>query len=71
MLQLNKVKKLNQDAEGDENEHCISDGDLDNIVGVGDSSDLQVFSFAKTVCILIFDIRKSFGTFATGNGNST
>ncbi|CAN6806439.1 unnamed protein product [Brassica oleracea] len=41
LLQLNKVKKLNQDAEGDENEHCISDGDLDNIVGVGDSSDLQ------------------------------
>ncbi|KAH0931882.1 hypothetical protein HID58_008999 [Brassica napus] len=41
LLQLNKVKKLNQDADGDENEHCISDGDLDNIVGVGDSSDLQ------------------------------
>ncbi|KAG2333517.1 hypothetical protein Bca52824_004697 [Brassica carinata] len=41
LLQLNKVKNLNQDAEGDENEHCISDGDLDNIVGVGDSSGLQ------------------------------
>ncbi|CAH8387930.1 unnamed protein product [Eruca vesicaria subsp. sativa] len=41
LLQLNKVKNLNQNAEGDENEHCISDGDLDNIVGVGDSSGLQ------------------------------
>ncbi|CAH2072145.1 unnamed protein product [Thlaspi arvense] len=41
LLQLNKVKNLNQDANGDENEQCISDGDLDNIVGVGDSSGLK------------------------------
>ncbi|XP_010493369.1 PREDICTED: putative SWI/SNF-related matrix-associated actin-dependent regulator of chromatin subfamily A member 3-like 2 isoform X3 [Camelina sativa] len=40
-LQLNKVKTLNQDENRDENEPCISDGDLDNIVGVGDSSGLK------------------------------
>ncbi|XP_010424229.2 PREDICTED: putative SWI/SNF-related matrix-associated actin-dependent regulator of chromatin subfamily A member 3-like 2 [Camelina sativa] len=41
LLQLNKVKTLNQDENRNENEQCISDGDLDNIVGVGDSSGLK------------------------------
>ncbi|CAA7027711.1 unnamed protein product [Microthlaspi erraticum] len=41
LLQSNKVKNQNKDANGDENEECISDGDLDNIVGVGDSSGLK------------------------------
>jgi DNA repair protein RAD5 len=49
LLQLNKVKNMNQDANGDENEQCISDGDLDNIVGVGDSSGLKEMETPHTL----------------------
>lgn len=75
MLQLNKVKTLNQDANGDENERCISDGDLDNIVGVGDSSGLKVFSFPGLFAYLYLALEIYLANyakkFATGNGNST
>lgn len=75
MLQINKAKNLNQDADGDENEQCISDGDLDNIVGVGDSSGLKVFSFpillAYLYSTLEINLANYVRTFATGNGNST
>jgi DNA repair protein RAD5 len=40
---------MNQDANGDENEQCISDGDLDNIVGVGDSSGLKEMETPHTL----------------------
>lgn len=52
---------MNQDANGDENEQCISDGDLDNIVGVGDSSGLKVFSFPRLFAFLYPPLEISFG----------
>lgn len=52
---------MNQDANGDENEQCISDGDLDNIVGVGDSSGLKVFSFPRLLAYLYPTLEIFFG----------
>ncbi|XP_063943456.1 DNA repair protein RAD5A isoform X2 [Daucus carota subsp. sativus] len=41
LLHLNKFKNPSPDGETVENEESISDADLDNIVGVGDSSELE------------------------------
>lgn len=41
ILHLNKFKNPSPNGDAVENEECISDTDLDDIVGVGDSSELE------------------------------
>lgn len=43
MLRANQPKIPGQNGDEVENEDSISDADLENIVGVGDSSELEVF----------------------------
>lgn len=47
MLYLNKSKNPSQNGNEVENEDSISDVDLDNIVGVGNSSELEVLSLPE------------------------
>lgn len=42
MLRANKPKIPSQNGDEVENEESISDADLENIVGIGDSSELEV-----------------------------
>ncbi|XP_010535657.1 PREDICTED: putative SWI/SNF-related matrix-associated actin-dependent regulator of chromatin subfamily A member 3-like 2 isoform X2 [Tarenaya hassleriana] len=49
LLPMNKVKNQNQNVNEDENEQCIADGDLDNLVGVGDSSGLEEMDAPNTL----------------------
>lgn len=42
LLHLNQIKDSSPNGDKSENEEQISDTDLDNIVGVGDSSELEV-----------------------------
>lgn len=50
LLHINKFKNRPVNGNEVENEESISDADLENIVGVVDSSELQVLSLLKIFC---------------------
>lgn len=54
LLTANKFKNPSQNGNEVENEESISDADLENIVGVGDNSELEVLSFFKNVYRIYF-----------------
>lgn len=53
---ISHINKLKSQSSGDEindkNEESISENDLDNIVGVTDNSELEVFEFKFSVMLL-------------------
>lgn len=49
LLTTNKFKNQSQNGNEIENEESVSDADLDNIVGVGDNSELEVLLFLKSI----------------------
>jgi DNA repair protein RAD5 len=53
---LNANKSKNQSGNGNEieNEESISDADLENIVGGGDSSELEVLMCMGILCVWSF-----------------
>jgi DNA repair protein RAD5 len=53
---LNANKSKNQSGNGNEieNEESISDADLENIVGGGDSSELEVLMCMRILCVWSF-----------------
>jgi hypothetical protein len=53
LLPVSKSKNPSQIGNEVENEDSISDVDLDNIVGVGSSSELEVASFFRRYCTLV------------------
>ena len=79
LLHLNKFKNPSPDGETVENEESISDADLDNIVGVGDSSELEVWLFVvcpalRYICECKMNVKNIIPDFEVlvhlGNGSS-
>lgn len=53
LLPVNKSKNQLENGNDVENEDSISDADLENIVGVGDNSELEVLPLMKKITLLL------------------
>lgn len=53
LLHINKYKTQSVNGNEVENEESISDADLENIVGVVDSSELEVLSFFRIFSVVL------------------